>query len=187
MLRGWPLVLGFVALLGGSYFQRGCKDLKGSLTHLPYFSHRDMRTSVSFIPQQTYLVAPDSLSVPTTGKELWNPDPALAVAERTRIEKTFTNPQASDDSSIARGARKYLRTCVPCHGMALDGTGPVAAKFLPPPDLLGASARGRTDGYIYSYIRHGGAVMPSYGALVTAHEAYDLINYLRHEQKTNPR
>jgi mono/diheme cytochrome c family protein len=80
-----------------------------------------------------------------------------------------------------------MRTCVPCHGASLRGDGPVVAKYIPPPDLLAAMTRGRSDGYIYAYIRHGGAVMPNYGALVTAHEAYDLINYIRHEQKTHPR
>jgi len=187
MPRALLLVVGFVAMLGGGVFERGCRDLKGSLTHLAYFPHRDMRTSVSLIPQHTYLKPPDSLSVPTTGREVWNPDPALAVAERTRLEKSFVNPQAPDDSSIARGQRKFMRTCVPCHGASLKGDGPVAAKYIPPPDLLAAMTRGRSDGYIYAYIRHGGAVMPNYGALVSAHEAYDLINYLRHEQKTNPR
>jgi mono/diheme cytochrome c family protein len=71
--------------------------------------------------------------------------------------------------------------------VSLKGDGPVAARFLPPPDLLGSSARGRRDGFIYSYIRNGGAVMPSYGAQVTAQEAWDLVNYLRHQQRTNPR
>lgn len=187
MLKGTLLILGFLALLGGGVFERGCRDLKSSLTHLSYFPKRDMRTSVSIVPQQTYLKPPDSLSVPTTGVELWNPDPALIVAERTRLEKSFTNPQAADDSSIARGLRKFVRTCVPCHGTSLQGNGPVAAKFIPPPDLLASLTRGRSDGYLYAYIRHGGAVMPNYGAMVTAHEAYDLINYIRHEQKTNPR
>ena len=187
MLRGVLLILGFFAILGGSVVERGCRDLHQSLTHLQYFSKRDMRATVGIVPQQTWLKAPDSLSVPTTGKELWNPDPALQLAERTRLEKSFVNPQAADDSSIARGQRKYMRTCVPCHGLSLQGNGPVAAKFIPPPDLLAAMTRGRSDGYIYAYIRHGGAVMPNYGALVTAHETYDVINYIRHEQKTNPR
>jgi len=187
MLKGVMLILGFVAMLGGTVVERGCRDARQSLTHLPYFTKRDMRATVGFVPQQTYLKAPDSLSVPTTGKELWNPDPAMQLAERTRLEKSFVNSQAADDSSIARGQRKFMRTCVPCHGASLQGNGPVAAKYIPPPDLLAAMTRGRTDGFIYAYIRHGGAVMPSYGALVTAHEANDLINYIRREQKTNPR
>ncbi len=187
MLKAVALAVGLVAVLGGSAFERGCRDAQNSLLHLRYFPKRDMRSTVALIPQQGYMKGPDSISVPTTGKELWNPDPALAVAERTRLEKTFVNPQAADDSSIARGARKFMRTCVPCHGATLKGDGPVAAKFIPPPDLLAALTRGRTDGYIYTYIRHGGAVMPNYGALVTVHEADDLINYIRYEQKIHPR
>jgi mono/diheme cytochrome c family protein len=69
----------------------------------------------------------------------------------------------------------------------MAGDGPVAALFMPPPDLLAEPTRLRKDGYIYSYIRHGGAVMPSYGAQVTAEEAWNLVNYIRHMQKTSPR
>src|SRR3989442_7007099 len=119
MLKGALLILGFVALLGGGVFERGCRDLKSSLTHLADFPKRDMRSTVGIVPQQTYLEPPDSLSVPTTGIEPWNPDPAMVLAERTRLEKTFVNPQAPDDSSIARGQRKFIRTCVPCHGSSL--------------------------------------------------------------------
>jgi mono/diheme cytochrome c family protein len=187
MLKGLTLTICVIAVLGGSATQRGCKDVRVSLLHLDYFSKRDMRTSIGMIPQQVYLKAPDSLSVPTKGAELWNSDPAMAAVERARVEKAFVNPQASDDSSVARGARKFMRTCIPCHGVSMHGDGMVASKFVPPPDMLAAMTRGRTDGYIYTYIRHGGAVMPSYGAQVTPQEAYDLINYIRYMQKTNPR
>jgi len=30
-------------------------------------------------------------------------------------------------------------------------------------------------------------VMPNYGAMITEHEAFDLINYIRHQQQVNPR
>ncbi len=182
---GALLVIGITAIWGSITFQHGCRDATHSLTALVYPDRRDMRRTVGFVPNKDYMAGPDSLSVPTTGRERWNANDV--VNERARYEKTFTNPQAPDDSSIARGQRKFLRTCIPCHGMELKGDGPVAAKFIPPPDLLAAMTRGRTDGYIYSYIRHGGAVMPTYGAQVTAQEAYDLINYIRHMQKTNPR
>jgi mono/diheme cytochrome c family protein len=76
---------------------------------------------------------------------------------------------------------------MPCHGKVMAGDGPVAAMFMPPPDLLAQTTRDRKDGYIFSYIRHGGMVMPSYGAQVTAAEAWDLIHYLRSMQKTSPR
>lgn len=174
-----------VASLWGVSNQRGCADLRKSITHLAYYPKRDMRSTVGIAPQKTYLRAPDSMSVPIGGREAWIP-PGDA-AGRARLEATFHNPQASDDSSIARGERKFMRTCVPCHGTTLAGNGPVAAKFIPPPDLLKQTTRDRSDGYIYGYIRNGGAVMPSYGAQVTPQEAHDLINFIRHMQQTSPR
>jgi len=179
------LALGFLLVWGGAAVQRGCQDVNRAFTHLSYWNYRDMRHSINIAPQKIYLQAPDSLSVPTVGREMW--DVNQDAAERQRLDKSFVNPQASDDSSIARGARKYMRTCVPCHGIDMKGDGPVAAKFIPPPDLHGALTRSRSDGYIYSYLRHGGAVMPNYGAMITEHEAFDLINYIRHQQQVNPR
>jgi mono/diheme cytochrome c family protein len=185
MLKGTLIVMAFVAIWGGVSVDRGCKDARRSLSTLAYYDHRDMRTSVGFTPQKVYVAAPDTLSVPTSGRERWNAGDVLG--ERARYEATFKNPQSADDSSVARGERKFMKTCIPCHGVSMKGDGPVAAKFIPPPDLLGSTTRARSDGYIYSYIRHGGAIMPSYGAQVTAQEANDLINYIRHQQQVSPR
>ena len=49
-----------------------------------------------------------------------------------------------------------------------------------------ATTRARTDGYIYRYIRFGGAVMPAYGAQVTAEQAWNLVHYVRSMQGKNP-
>ncbi len=181
MLKGAValLVLAGVAMFTSISVQRGCKDATQSATHLAYFPIRDMRRSVALIPQKGQMMAPDTGSVPTVGRE--------RVLDRELEAAHFVSPQAADDSSIARGQRKFMRTCVPCHGAKMDGTGPVAAQFMPPPDLLAEMTRGRKDGYIYSYIRTGGIVMPSYGAQVTPQEAYDLINFIRYMQKTSPR
>ena len=59
--------------------------------------------------------------------------------------------------------------------------------FVPPPDLHAKLTRDRTDGYIYSYIRHGGAVMPSYGYQVQPEMAWNLVNYIRSRQQAEPR
>jgi mono/diheme cytochrome c family protein len=176
--------LGTVALLiltmmTASTTQRGCQDLKQAWTHWSYYPVRDMRLTVAIVPQRDVLRPPDTLSVPMNGRDI--------VRDRDRLIATFVNPEPMSDSSVARGERKFQKTCIPCHGVSMKGDGPVAARFIPPPDLLGANTRGRADGFIYSYIRHGGAIMPSYGAQVTAQEAYDLINYIRHMQKTSPR
>src|SRR5438552_13301999 len=102
MLKGGArLVMGLVAIWGGATFQRGCRDVGRSLTVLAYPEKRDMRRTVAFVPNKNYLTGPDSMSVPVTGVERWNA--ADVVGERARYEKTFVNPEASDDSSVARG------------------------------------------------------------------------------------
>lgn len=185
------VVTAVLTLLAAGTVQNGCRDLGRSWTQWAYPTVRDMRTTVAIVPQHTVLLAPDSLSVPIQGRETppLGPDgrPLTSLALTTRLAETLVNPVAADDSSVARGRRRFARTCVPCHGTSLRGDGPVAARFLPPPDLLAASARGRRDGFIYSYIRNGGAVMPSYAAQVSPREAWDLVNYIRHEQGTRPR
>jgi mono/diheme cytochrome c family protein len=179
-------IIGFMLVLFSlGTVRQGLDDAWDSITHWRYYPIRDMRRSVVIIPNHTSLRGPDAESVPVTGKELTYGLESVELA--TKLGAMLHNPVAADDSSIARGQRKFLRTCVPCHGAALAGDGPVAATFMPPPDLLAQVTRDRPDGYIYSYIRHGGVVMPSYGAQVTAEEAWNLINYIRHMQKTSPR
>jgi mono/diheme cytochrome c family protein len=166
--------------------QQGLRDLQRSWTEWMYRDVRDMRRSVALMPQKVSHRTPDSLTVPVTG---WGDrfTEAQLMADREGATRSMVNPVAPDDSSFARGSRVYIRMCVPCHGAGMAGDGPVAASFMPPPDLLGEATRNRTDGFIYSYIRHGGVVMPRYGQSVTVRETWDLINYIRSQQKATPR
>ncbi len=165
--------------------QQSVKDGITAITHWTYYPYRDMRRTVAFIPNHGSLTPPAPGTVPTKGVERTYGLEGVDLA--TKLGETLVNPVAADDSSLARGERKFIKTCVPCHGPQLAGDGPVAALFMPPPDLLGEATRQRRDGYLYSYMRHGGAVMPPYGAQVTAQEAWDVVNYVRHQQKVNPR
>jgi mono/diheme cytochrome c family protein len=92
------------------------------------------------------------------------------------------NPVKPSPDSIALGKERFETFCVPCHGAEAKGgvTGPVAVKFVPPPDLTNAGLQGgRTDGYWHSYIMTGGAVMPAYGEALSSQEAWSIVNYLR--------
>ena len=92
------------------------------------------------------------------------------------------NPVKSSTESVAVGKERYQTFCLPCHGPEARGgvTGPVAVKFVPPPDLTNAQLQaGRTDGYWHSYIMAGGAVMPSYAEAMSSTEAWHVVNYLR--------
>lgn len=186
MLKGFLAALAVVMVMTNvGSIQNGLRDAWVALTHLTYWPMRDMRETVGFQPQHVALLPPPPGAVPRSGRAVtWGLE-GVELAERNG--QTLANPVAADDSSVARGERKYHRVCLPCHGPGMAGDGPVAAAFMPPPDLLGEMTRGRRDGYLFSYIRHGGAVMPAYGAQVTGEEAWHIVNYIRRLQRTSPR
>ena len=102
--------------------------------------------------------------------------------EQRDVAAKKPNPVKTSDASIAIGRERFATYCVPCHGAEAKGgtTGPVAAKFIPTPDLTNAELqKQRTDGYWHSYIVTGGAVMPSYGEALSSQEAWHIVNYLR--------
>ena len=137
----------------------------------------DLDDQVSIKPQEMP-VAPPEFSVPLQGREFAKP---------REVEATYKNPVAADTASENRGQKRFETFCYPCHNMHGEGAGPVVQKgFMPPPMLTGSVTRGRTDGYIYSYIRHGGIIMPSYGFAVRPQEAWDIVNYVRKLQREHP-
>ena len=175
------LGIAVLTMFTASTAQQGCRDVQKALTTLTYPQHRDMRTTIALSPQKVVTRGPDDASVPVGGRDVAGEDPPY---ERNQHRP---NPVPASDSSIARGERTFARLCAPCHGKTLAGDGPVAALFMPPPDLLAEPTRQRLDGFIYSYIRFGGIVMPSYGAQLTAVEAWNVVNFLRDQQRKSPR
>jgi len=107
---------------------------------------------------------------------------AVIPREQRDVAAKVPNPAKASPESIALGRARFGTFCVPCHGPEAKGgvTGPVATKFIPPPDLTnGDLQRQRTDGYWHSYIVVGGAVMPAYGEALSSQEAWHVVNYLR--------
>lgn len=125
------------------------------------------------------------------GERLFAPMPAgvvprggsLVIPKEQREQASkVPNPVKASEASVALGKQHYVIFCQPCHGPEGKGgvTGPVAAKFIPPPDLTNADLQKvRTDGYWHSYIMVGGAVMPSYGEALSSEEAWHIVNFLR--------
>ena len=102
--------------------------------------------------------------------------------EQRELAAKQPNPVRPTAESIGLGKERFETFCVPCHGPEAKGgvTGPVALKFVPPPDLTNAALQGgRTDGYWHSYIMVGGAVMPAYSEALSSPEAWSIVNYLR--------
>jgi len=188
MLRP-AVLLGVIALWSVSV-QQGCQDLRKSLTHLTYYPIRDMRQTVVIDPQRydptngkwITFRGPDSLAVPSIGRDRWVGD-----APYMETEAFVKDPTTVTDASIARGDTLFRTICSPCHGKQMLGDGTVAPSFMPPPDLLAQATRDRSDGFLYNYMRHGGVVMPSYGNALSAHDAWDVVHYVRAMQKASPR
>jgi mono/diheme cytochrome c family protein len=159
--------------------QQGLQNAFQSMVNWVYPPIRDMRRGVHLPPQKFANPGPPELSVPVTGRE--------RPMDRDLAAQRLSNPVAATPASVAQGDTLFQRLCSPCHGATLAGNGPVAAAFMPPPDLLGQQVRDRKDGYLYSYIRNGGVIMPSYGFQLSAEETWHVINFIRHLQRTSPR
>ena len=102
--------------------------------------------------------------------------------EQRELAAKQPNPVKTTLDSLTVGKERFQTFCAPCHGAEAKGgvTGPVATKFVPPPDLTNAQLQaGRTDGYWHSYIMAGGAVMPSYAEAMSSDEAWHIVNFLR--------
>ncbi len=134
----------------------------------------NMTDSPRIMPGERVFPMPPG-SVPRGGTFLYS-------REQRDLAAKVPNPIKSTEASLAVGRERYQTFCLPCHGPEAKGgvTGPVAAKFIPPPDLTNVDfQKDRTDGFWHSYIMVGGAVMPSYGDAMSSQEAWDIVNYLR--------
>lgn len=102
----------------------------------------------------------------------------------SRIEagKRLQNPVMPTAASIENGKRLFKIYCALCHGRDGKGGGPVATKFIPPPDLMLEIFRRRTDGFLYATIRSGGPLMPPQGEALSVKERWDIVNFVRYLQ-----
>jgi mono/diheme cytochrome c family protein len=89
------------------------------------------------------------------------------------------NPTVADARSLHNGRMYYQINCAVCHGEAGKGDGAILkAKAIFPPALIGPSAEGKSDGYIWAIIRNGRGAMPSYNRIEEM-DRWDVVNYVR--------
>jgi len=119
--------------------------------------------------------APVPGTVPVGGTQVAD---SVIPANYAKINK-LVNPVPQTSASIDRGKELFATYCVPCHGAAGHSDGPIVAKFIRPPDLTAAQAKGYTDGYIYSLLSSGRGLMPPYGDKVRGDDRWNVVNYIR--------
>lgn len=177
--RVFAAALLFAALAGCTDW--GGSDLDWAYDAVPWFS--TMRESVSFDPyEMPRLPAPGAVPFRTPGGDA----PALFTQlELDSAAATLNNPLPANPAVLARGRYIYNGQCVVCHGALGAGNGPVVGpgKYPTAPTLVGGTALGRSDGYLYAVIRVGRGLMPPYGWRMSEAERWATVHYVRSLQR----
>ena len=100
--------------------------------------------------------------------------------DRSKMEILYpANPLPSSEEVVEAGRQQFFVYCAPCHGPTGKGDGPVAAKFIPPTDLANPFIQENTDGWFYGTIRNGVRLMPRYGTVLSAHQSWQIVAFMR--------
>jgi hypothetical protein len=99
------------------------------------------------------------------------------------------SPVSRTPESLARGEERYGIYCLPCHGTAGDGKGPITryAYPIPPTSLHEQRITGMPDGEIFNIISNGIRNMPSYKEQIPALDRWHIVAYVRQLQQEGPR
>src|SRR5437867_13122612 len=87
-----------VSLVFSFSSQSGCKDLRSSTTHLPYYDKPDMRTTVVLDPARGFLRDADTTAIPTTGVERPPAGGMVAAEARAAVAARSVTARSPDDS-----------------------------------------------------------------------------------------
>lgn len=184
-MRGKLALAAMLFGLGGCNFWYNEVPSPDDLMHaIPWFDHMILSKAVhpyqrADIPRNT----PAGI-VPVGGAEAdWGTGDPLARPRPTYgFDSLYANRMSrptvlAGSVSSTRGAELFQVYCAMCHGPAGAGGGTVNVGA---PTLNTARVAGLTDGFIYSYIRYGGIIMPQYGDKITSiDDRWAVVDYVR--------
>lgn len=172
------------ALVAGAAVLAGCTD----------WAAYDVDVAAGKVPQlatMRHSVIPDPYGMPRNAPEHSIPVSSplgapghIPQAALDSAAATLTNPVPASPAVLARGKQKYDQNCAACHGPAGAGDGTVVGngKFPFAPTLVGGTAPGRSDGYLYAVIVAGRNFMPPYGERITESDRWAVVHYVRQLQ-----
>ena len=189
---------GEVKLGGAINFELPAFPRTGS-HHIQVFS--EMHYSASYRSQEVPRLLPPEGSVPITGAE-------IRVLDIEKMKNLTIPKEVIANYQKTHAVKLYETNCQVCHGMSLDGKGPITTlasargdgskalnKGSMPVDLTSDRVTSLSDGEIFGYITWGGrpglaaaargkissAIMPQFGRLLTEEDRWELVWYLRQE------
>ena len=89
------------------------------------------------------------------------------------------NPIKSDQTSIDRGKKVYMASCINCHGVSAKGDGPLASGLIPKPTNLTLMAGKHSDGDFEWKIANGRGSMPAWKSFLKENQRWDVVNYIQ--------
>ena len=98
---------------------------------------------------------------------------------------SLTNPVASDDESLERGAAVYTERCLTCHGESGQGDGPTSTALDPAPVAIAHTSQMMSDAYLFYRVSEGGlfapfnSTMPAWKDILDEQTRWDVINYVQ--------
>jgi mono/diheme cytochrome c family protein len=179
ILAGILAVLAGIAWFGARDYQRPNYEFMPNMVHTARYN--SFAPNPNFANGQT-LQTPPPHTIPygTT----WLPYRAT-TQDAVRAGNELANPfSATKSIALERGAVLFNRFCLPCHGPAGAGDGPVAKRgFPPPPALFADHARQMKDGQIFHIITFGQGNMPSHAAQINANDRWRIVLRVRQLQE----
>jgi mono/diheme cytochrome c family protein len=186
-VRGKLLLAALLVGTGGCNFWYNEVPSPDDLMHVvPWFDHMILSKAVhpyqrDDIPRNT----PAGI-VPVGGAEAdWGTgDPLARPMPRYGFDAAVANTvvRPVDLAAVApgRGQEQYQIYCAVCHGPAGEGAAAGTIVGMPALPLNSPRVAGLTDGFIYSYLRYGGPIMPQYGdKIIRIEDRWAVVDYVR--------
>ena len=86
-----------------------------------------------------------------------------------------------DEAFLARGRERYQITCTPCHGESGNGAGVITKYWAIPPtaNLIDARVKALPEGQVFWTITHGKGLMGPYNGVLSVHDRWAIVAYLK--------
>ncbi len=96
-------------------------------------------------------------------------------------QSSDTSPMAVTQESLDLGQAKFNQVCAVCHGYLANGVSVVANKMSirRPPSLVDDQYRNRPDVFFFNAITNGYGYMNPYRDMLSSHERWAVVAYLR--------